>query len=62
MFNRLVKYFLENRLITFIFLITFIVLGVVFMPFSWNSGFLPRDPISVDVIPDIGENQQIIAT
>ncbi|MDO9257460.1 MAG: efflux RND transporter permease subunit [Bacteroidales bacterium] len=62
MFNRLVKYFLENRLITFIFLVTFIVLGVVFMPFNWNSGFLPRDPISVDAIPDIGENQQIIAT
>ena len=27
MFNRLVKYFLENRLITFILLITFVVLG-----------------------------------
>ena len=62
MFNRLVKYFLENRLITFIFLITFIVLGVIYMPFSLNSGFLPRDPISVDAIPDIGENQQIVAT
>ncbi len=62
MFNRLVKYFLENRLITFILLISFIVLGIVFMPFNWNSGFLPRDPISVDAIPDIGENQQIVAT
>ena len=62
MFNRLVKYFLENRLITFIFLISFIVLGIVFMPFNWNSGFLPRDPIAVDAIPDIGENQQIVAT
>jgi copper/silver efflux system protein len=62
MFNRLVKYFLENRLITFIFLITFIVLGIVYMPFSWKSGFLPRDPIPVDAIPDIGENQQIVAT
>jgi len=62
MFNRLVKYFLENRLITFIFLISFIVLGVVFMPFNWNSGFLPRDPVAVDAIPDIGENQQIVAT
>jgi len=62
MFNRLVKYFLENRLITFIFLITFVVLGIVYMPFNWNSGFLPRDPISVDAIPDIGENQQIVAT
>lgn len=62
MFNRLVKYFLENRLITFIFLISFIVLGIVFMPFNWNSGFLPRDPVAVDAIPDIGENQQIVAT
>ena len=62
MFNRLVKYFLENRLITFIFLITFVVLGVVFMPFNWKSDFFPRDPIAVDAIPDIGENQQIVAT
>ena len=62
MFNRLVKYFLENRLITFIFLITFVVLGMVFMPFNWKSDFFPRDPIAVDAIPDIGENQQIVAT
>lgn len=32
------------------------------MPFNINTGFLPRDPIPVDAIPDIGENQQIIAT
>lgn len=62
MFNRLVKYFLENRLITYLCLLAFIVLGIVFMPFNWKSGFLPRDPISVDAIPDIGENQQIVAT
>jgi Cu(I)/Ag(I) efflux system membrane protein CusA/SilA len=62
MFNRLVKYFLENRLITFIFLISFVVLGMVFMPFNWKTDFFPRDPIAVDAIPDIGENQQIVAT
>lgn len=62
MFNRLVKYFLQNRLITFIFLITFVVLGLVTMPFNLKSGFLPRDPVPVDAIPDIGENQQIIST
>jgi Cu(I)/Ag(I) efflux system membrane protein CusA/SilA len=62
MFNRLVKYFLENRLITFIFLITFIVYGMVTMPFSQHLGFLPRDPVPVDAIPDIGDNQQIVAT
>ena len=62
MFNRLVRYFLENRLITFILLITFLGLGMVYMPFNWKSEFFPRDPIAVDAIPDIGENQQIVAT
>ena len=62
MFNKLVKYFLENRLITFIFLITFVVYGMVTMPFNIDTGFLPRDPIPVDAIPDIGDNQQIVAT
>jgi len=62
MFNRLVKYFLENRLITFIFLIAFIVMGLVTMPFNLKSGVLPRNPVPVDAIPDIGENQQIVAT
>ena len=62
MFNRIVKYFLENRLVTFLFLIFFVVFGVIYTPFNWHTGFLPRDPIPVDAIPDIGDNQQIIAT
>jgi Cu(I)/Ag(I) efflux system membrane protein CusA/SilA len=62
MFNRLVKYFLENRLITFIFLIAFVVAGLVTMPFNVKPGLLPSDPVPVDAIPDIGENQQIVAT
>jgi Cu(I)/Ag(I) efflux system membrane protein CusA/SilA len=62
MFNGLIKYFLNNRLVTFIILLTFIVYGVVTMPFNWNMGILPRNPIPVDAIPDIGDNQQIIAT
>jgi Cu(I)/Ag(I) efflux system membrane protein CusA/SilA len=62
MFNRLVKYFLENQLITFIFLIAFIVMGLVTMPFNLKTSILPRNPVPVDAIPDIGENQQIVAT
>ena len=62
MFNRLVKYFLENRLITFILLCAFIVTGLATMPFNLKTSVLPRDPVPVDAIPDIGENQQIIAT
>jgi len=61
-FNRLVKYFLDNRLITFIFLISFIIGGIVFAPFNWHTGLIPRDPVPVDAIPDIGDNQQIVAT
>ncbi|MHC1733137.1 MAG: efflux RND transporter permease subunit [Bacteroidales bacterium] len=62
MFNRLVRYFLENRLFTFIILIAFVVMGLATMPFNLKSGLLPRDPVPVDAIPDIGENQQIVAT
>ncbi len=61
-FNRLVKFFLDNRLITFIFLIAFVVMGLVTMPFNLKTGLLPRNPVPVDAIPDIGENQQIVAT
>jgi len=61
MFNRLVRYFLENRLIVFLFLLTVLVAGIAFTPFNWNTGLIPRDPIPVDAIPDIGENQQIVA-
>lgn len=62
MFNKLVNYFLQNRLITFILLIAFVAFGIVYSPFSWHTGALPRDPVPVDAIPDIGDNQQIVAT
>ncbi|MDP4278389.1 MAG: efflux RND transporter permease subunit, partial [Bacteroidota bacterium] len=62
LFNRLVNYFLGHRLITFLLLLVFVVLGIVYAPFNWHTGALPRDPIPVDAIPDIGDNQQIIAT
>jgi len=62
MFNKLVHYFLYNRLITLIFLIVVVVLGISFAPFNWKTGMIPRDPIPVDAIPDIGDNQQIVST
>ncbi len=62
LFNRLVKYFLDNRLIAYILLLVFIVGGLVTAPFNWKLNFLPRDPVAVDAIPDIGDNQQIVAT
>src|SRR3990172_7631331 len=62
MLSRLIKYFLENRMITILILVVLIIWGIVHAPFHWEIGFLPRDPVPVDAIPDIGENQQIVAT
>ncbi|GAB4234304.1 MAG: efflux RND transporter permease subunit [Ekhidna sp.] len=62
MLNRIIKYFLENRLVTVLILIGFIAWGIVTAPFGWEVGALPSDPVPVDAIPDIGENQQIVFT
>lgn len=62
MLNRIIKYFLENKLITLLVLVSFVVGGIVTAPFSWQMGSLPSNPVAVDAIPDIGENQQIVFT
>ncbi len=62
MLNKIIKFFLENKLVTLLLLTTFVAWGVVTSPFGWNTGFLPSDPVPVDAIPDIGENQQIVYT
>ena len=62
MLNKLIKYFLENRIITTFLLIAVILGGLATAPFAWHGGLVPRDPIAVDAIPDIGDNQQIVAT
>ncbi len=62
MLNRILKYFLEHRLVSVILLAVFMIWGFVTAPFNWNLEILPRDPVPVDAIPDIGENQQIVAT
>ena len=62
MLKAIIKYFLENRLVTAILLIVIIVWGLSTAPFNWHGGLLPRDPVAVDAIPDVGDNQQIVAT
>lgn len=62
MLNRIIKYFLENRLITMILILLIVVWGLSVAPFNRHGGVLPHDPVPVDAIPDIGENQQIVAT
>lgn len=60
MLNKIIKYFLENKLVTVLIFITLIAWGIVTSPFGWDTDFLPKDPVPVDAIPDIGENQQIV--
>ena len=61
MINKVIHYFLKNRFITILLLLIILIWGISTAPFHWKS-ILPRDPIPVDAIPDIGENQQIVAT
>ena len=49
MINRVIKFFLENKLITTILLLAFIAWGLLTSPFAWNLGDLPTDKIHVDV-------------
>ena len=62
MLNKIIKYFLENKLVTILVLTGFVAWGIVTAPFGWQVGALPSDPVPVDAIPDIGENQQIVFT
>jgi len=62
MLNKIINYFLKNRLVTSILLIVIIVWGLATAPFNWHGGLLPRNPVAVDAIPDVGDNQQIVAT
>lgn len=62
MLNKFIRFFLENRLIAFLLLLLFVGWGLATAPFNWKSEWFPRDPVSVDAIPDIGENQQIVFT
>ncbi|UKM66135.1 efflux RND transporter permease subunit [Flavobacteriaceae bacterium GSB9] len=62
MLNKSIKFLIENKLVAVLLLVLFIGWGTVNAPFNWDIGFLPRNPVAVDAIPDIGENQQIVFT
>ncbi len=62
MIDGVIRFCLENKLIVTLLLVAIIGWGVMVMPFDYDPGWLPRDPVPVDAIPDIGENQQIVFT
>ncbi|MBS9461416.1 efflux RND transporter permease subunit [Flagellimonas sp. 389] len=62
MLNKAIKFLIENKLVAVLLLALFVGWGIVHAPFKWDIGFLPSNPVAVDAIPDIGENQQIVFT
>ncbi len=60
--NKLIHFCLNQKLVVLI-LLTFVAgWGARVAPFDWDTGDFPRDPVAVDAIPDLGDNQQIIFT
>ncbi|MHA7830661.1 MAG: efflux RND transporter permease subunit [Flagellimonas sp.] len=63
MLNKSIKFLIENKLVAVLLLLVFMAWGTVSTPFNWDTGgILPNNPVAVDAIPDIGENQQIVFT
>ena len=62
MLNKSIKFLIENKLVSVLLFVLFVGWGTINAPFNWNIGFLPSNPVAVDAIPDIGENQQIVFT
>ena len=60
--DKITLFCLKNKLVVALMMLAIIGWGVVVAPFDWKIGFLPRNPVPVDAIPDIGENQQIVFT
>ncbi|MCP3964767.1 MAG: efflux RND transporter permease subunit [Lentisphaerae bacterium] len=60
--DKAVLFCLKNKLAVGLVTIFLVAWGVMVAPFDWNFKTFPRDPVPVDAIPDIGENQQIVFT
>jgi copper/silver efflux system protein len=57
-----VRFFLEQKLVVALLVLGVIGTGVAVAPFDWKIDWLPRSPVPVDAIPNLGENQQIVFT
>ncbi|MBU4461334.1 MAG: efflux RND transporter permease subunit, partial [Verrucomicrobia bacterium] len=58
--DRVIRFCLEQKLVVALIVLFVIAWGAMVAPFDWNLGGIPRSPVAVDAIPDIGENQQIV--
>jgi Cu(I)/Ag(I) efflux system membrane protein CusA/SilA len=58
----IIRFCLLNKVIIGLLLLAVTGWGIMVSPFDFQIADLPRDPVPVDAIPDIGENQQIVFT
>jgi len=60
--DMVVGFFLEQKLVVALLVTAIVLWGITVAPFDWDIEWLPRDPVPVDAIPNLGENQQIVFT
>lgn len=60
--DRLILFCLQNKLVVVLITLMIIGWGVLVAPFDWQIPGVQRNPVPVDAIPDLGENQQIVFT
>ena len=61
MVNRTIYFFLKNKLATVLIAFICTIWGMIYAPLGWKIDFF-SNPIPVDALPDISENQQIVFT
>jgi Cu(I)/Ag(I) efflux system membrane protein CusA/SilA len=60
--GKLLYWCLTNKLVVGLLVVFIIFWGIIVAPFDWQLPGIIRNPVPVDAIPDIGENQQIVFT
>src|SRR3972149_3430530 len=60
--GRLLGFCIYNKLVVGLVTLFIIGWGIYVAPFDWHLWGFQRNPVAVDAIPDIGENQQIVFT
>lgn len=62
LFSRFMGFWIQQKLFMVVVILGTLLGGLAVAPFDWEISWLPRNPVPVDAIPDIGENQQIVFT
>ncbi len=60
MLNTSIQFLIKHKIIALLLLLISIGFGWIYAPIDTKVSWMPNEPIAVDAIPDLGENQQII--